>query len=237
MSAESESSITRQEREGFNERLFMVVKPDGGRYLAEIDQTLKERKIVVTDVYAVTDWERTARSIYQRQLQNAPRSFRVGFESHVWLCQYLFGNQALLLLLDAQTVDSNWESQVKAVFEARNGFRDKFPAASNGTIAIAINLDKFGRDSFRGSGKKKGHLGISQPGSFDPLFDGISRGRWYGNYFKYLHAPGDPEELSFQFQALTDLGIMTEENKVDRREWEVLKRIHCLVPPSKYINM
>jgi len=184
----------------------------------------------------VTDWEKIARLIYQKQLQDAPRSFLVGFESHVWLCQYLFGNQALLLLLNAQAISPNWNLQVKAVYETRNGFRDRFPAASNGTIAIAVNLDKFEGDSFRGSGKKKGNLGISQPGSFDPLFDGISRGRWYGNYFKYVHAPENPEELSLQFQALAGLGIMTEENKVAKEEWGILKQIHCLVPPSKYVR-
>lgn len=236
MTLENEGAITFQEREGQRARLFIIVKPDGGRYLNEIEQTLNEGRVFITDVYAISDWEKVARSIYQTQLQDASRSFRVGFESHVWLCQYLFGNQALLLLLNAQAVGPSCNLQAKAVYEARTNFRGKFSAASNGTIAIAVNLDKFEKDSFRGSGKKKGHLGISQPGSFDPLFDGISRGRWYGNYFKYMHAPENSKELSFQFQALASLDIMTEENKVDREEWEILKQIHCLLPPSKYIR-
>lgn len=236
MSTEYEYKNTPKERETTGERLFMLVKPDGGRYLTEIEQTLNERNIFITDVYAVSDWERIARAMYQRQLEESSRPFRVGFDSHVWLCRYLFGNQALFLLLNAQTTNTDWNLQVKAVYEARNGFRDKFSASSNGTIAIAINLNKLEGDPFRGSGKKKGHLGISQPNSFDPLFDGISKGRWDGNYFKYVHAPENPGELSYQYQALSSLNVMSEENRVDKEEWEILKQMHCLIPPSKCVR-
>lgn len=234
MSIEEEYTICSQEREGHGIKTFAVVKPDGGRYLAEIEQTLNERNILVTDVYAVSDWEKFARTIYQRQLQNSSRSFCLGFESHLWLCQYLFGNQALLLMLVYHEGNSNLNSQIKAIHEARNSFRGKFSATSNGTLAIAVNLDRLEEDRFRGMEIKNGNLGISQLNSFDPLFTGISRGRWFGNYFKYMHTPETQDELIFQFQKLIELNSMTEENKVSREEWEILKQIHCLIPPSKF---
>jgi hypothetical protein len=236
MTTEYAHKNTPKEKEAKGERLFMLVKPDGGRYLTEIEQTLNERNIFIADVYAVSDWERIARAMYQKQLQESSRSFRIGFDSHVWLCRYLFGNDALLLLLNAQATITDWNLQVKAVYEARNGFRNKYSASSNGTIAIAINLNKLEGNSFRGSGIKKGHLGISQPNSFDPLFDGISKGRWDGNNFKYVHAPENFEELTYQYQALSRLDVMSEENRIDKEEWEILKQMHCLVPPSKFVR-
>ena len=236
MNVEKGFSITSQEKERQDLRLFMIVKPDGGRYLAELEQTLNERQTFITDVYTIQDWERVARSIYKKQLQNSSRSFCVGFESHVWLCQYLFGNHGLLLLLDTEAKNLSFNSQTQAVHEARDSFRSKF-SASNDIFAMAVNLDRLSGWSFRGSGKKKGYLGISQPNSFDPLFDEEkSKGRWFNNYFKYIHAPQNSEELSYQFQALVELGIFRKENEIDIEEWEMLKYMHCLVPPSKYIK-
>jgi len=111
MNIEKEFSITSKEKEDQGLRLFTIVKPDGGRYLTELEQTLNERQIFITDVYAIQDWEKISRSIYKEQLQDSSRSFRVGFESHVWLCQYLFGNQGLLLLLNAEATNLSFNSQ------------------------------------------------------------------------------------------------------------------------------
>lgn len=233
MSPERELPKTTQERENPGPRLFVIVKPDGSRYLSELEQTLNERGLFVSNVYFVQDWETTARTIYERQLQTSSRSFCVGFESHIWLCRYLFGNQALLLLFDTEAAGLSLDSQAQALYEARNCFRSKF-SASDDTFVIAVNLDKFPGEAFRGSGKKKGHLGISQPNSFTPLIERESRGRWYGNYFKYIHAPENFDELCFQFKALTELGILKEENRIEKEEWEKLKFMHCLTPPSRY---
>ena len=221
------------ERIGQNPNLFMVVKPDGGRYLREIDDTLRENKLVINGVYFVEDWEKVARSIYQKQLDSASRSFYVGFESHVWLCQYLFGNNGLLLTLDTGEQNLDIISKTQIVHDARESFRKKFPA-SNGTFTIAVNLEKLDGDRFIGSGKKKGILGIIQPESTEPLIDGESEGVWFRNYFKYIHAPENVEELQFQYNKLIDLDIMSDANKISKEEWELLKFLRCVVPPSRY---
>lgn len=229
----NKKDIELEVKEKQNLRLFMIVKPDGGRYLTELEQILNEKQIFITDVYAIQNWERIARSIYRKQLQNSSRCFCVGFETHIWLCQYLFGNQALLLLLDTKIADLDFDSQVQIVYQARNNFRNKF-SASNDIFTVAVNLDKLQGSSFRGSGKKRGYLGVSRPNSFDPFIEGGSEGRWYRNYFKYIHVPESSEELSHQLQSLVELNVLKEENKIEREEWEVLKYMHCLVPPNEY---
>jgi len=221
------------ERIGQNPDLFVVVKPDGGRYLKELDSTLSENKIIIKEVYFIEDWEKVARSIYQKQLDSASRSFYVGFESHIWLCQYLFGNNGLLLILDTSDRQAGLKAKTQTVYDARESFRKKFPA-SNGTFTIAVNLEKLDSDRFSGSGKKKGILGVVQPESTEPLIEDGSEGVWYRNYFKYIHAPENAEELKFQYSKLIDLDIMTEQNRISKDELELLKFLRCLTPPSRY---
>ena len=103
----------------------------------------------------------------------------------------------------------------------------------NGIFTIAVNLEKFDGDRFTGSGKKKGVLGV-QSDTLEPLIEGESEGVWYRNYFKYIHAPENTEELIFQHNKLVELNIMSEQNKISKDEWELLKYLRCVVPPSKY---
>lgn len=221
------------ERISSNPNLFVIVKPDGGRYLRELDKTFGENGLIINEVYFIEDWEKVARSIYQEQLNNASRSFYVGFESHIWLCQYLFGNNGLLLILDTNNKNVNFKVKTQIVHDTRESFREKFPA-SNNTFTIAVNLDKFDGEEFSGSGKRRGILGVMQSDSLEPLIENGSEGVWYRNYFKYIHAPNDTEELLSQYQILTDLKIMSEKNKIDKNEWELLKFLRCLTPPSMY---
>jgi len=215
-----------KERIGQDPNLFVIVKPDGGRYLRELDDTLGENKLVINNVYFVEDWEKVARSIYQKQLDRSSRSFYVGFESHIWLCQYLFGNNGLLLMLDSNSQPADLKNKTQIVHEARESFRNKFPA-SYGTFTIAVNLEKLEGDRFVGSGKKKGVLGIIQSASTEPLISEGSEGVWYRNYFKYIHAPENVEELEFQYTQLIALDIMSEHNKISKDEWELLKFLRC----------
>lgn len=235
MNTERGFSGVPERRESPNLNLFVVVKPDGGRYLKELEETLNENHISVIDVYCIDDWEKVARSIYKKQLETSSRSFYVGFESHIWLCQYLFGNQGLLLLLDPSGENFSLESKIQVVHEARENFRSKF-FASNDIFTIAVNLDKFDSEAFRGSEKRRGILGTFHSNSIDPLVGNDSEGTWYRNYFKYIHTPENVDELSFQFKKLMDLGIFKEENRIEKEEWEMLKYLHCLTPPSKYIR-
>jgi hypothetical protein len=216
-----------------NPNPFIIVKPDGGRYLKELDSTIRENGVAINEIYFIEDWESVARSIYQKQLDSTSRSFYVGFESHVWLCQYLFGNNGLLLTLDINNQDIGFETKIQTVHETRESFRRKFPA-SNGMFTIAVNLEKFEGDKFVGSGKKKGVLGVMQSDSLEPLIESGSEGIWYRNYFKYIHAPENTEELVFQYSKLVSLNIMSEQNKISKDEWELLKFLRCVVPPSKY---
>lgn len=222
------------ERAPSNPSSFIIVKPEGGRYLNELDETLHENGLIISDVYFLDNWEEVARSIYEKQLSNSSESFYAGFESHVWLCQYLFGNHGLLLILDNDNNNLNWEEKAQVVHEARESFREKFPA-SNGIFTIAVNLDKIDRETQGNLEEyKRGVLGIMQSDSHEPLIENESEGVWCRNYFKYIHTPENTEELIFQYEKLLDLKVMSEINKIGKNEWELLKFLRCLIPPSKY---
>ena len=98
-----ENSLFTEEKQEFlkyQPRPFIIIKPDGSHYLPEITQTLEENRIQITEVFFIKDWEAAARAIYEPQLKASSQDFNVGFETHIWLTKYLFGNCALLLLVN-----------------------------------------------------------------------------------------------------------------------------------------
>lgn len=224
---------TGNEREMFKPNIFIVIKPDGGRYLREIEDTLSENQIHINNIYYIEDWEGVSRSMYQKQLEAASPSFNIVFNNHIWLNQYLFGNQGLLLMLDSNIEKSDLDKRARSVHETRESFRKKF-SASNDIFAIAVNLEKLKGSTFVDSQKKHGVLGVMQPDSLEPLMGNASEGMWYRAYFSYFHAPESKEELVFQYQKLINLGIVSNENEIDRNEWKLLKQIRCINPPSRF---
>lgn len=232
MNIEKEVDIG-NEREISKPDIFIVVKPDGGRYLREIEETLSENQIHIKSIYYIEDWEGASRSMYQKQLEAASSSFNIVFNNHIWLNQYLFGNQGLLLMLDSDIERFDLDKRTKAVHETRESFRRKF-SASNDIFAVAVNLEKLKGSTFVDSQKKHGVLGVMQPDSLDPLMGNASEGTWYRAYFSYFHAPESKEELVFQYQKLINLRVITKENEVAKNEWELLKQIRCINPPSRF---
>lgn len=215
---------------------FIMVKPDGARYLLELEQVLLEHKISIRCVYYVSDWERAARSLYEPELQSCGREFCASFESHVWLTRYLFGNQSLVLTLDIRNDNQDIRELARIVHEIKDYFRSRVPESRDGTFLIALNLDRLSGDFYQGIGTK-GVLGIlSSEGFFTPLSEDGSIGSWEYHYFKYIHAPDGAEELMRQWRVLVQLGIVFDENRISKQEWELLKTLRCLVPPNRHTS-
>jgi hypothetical protein len=212
-------------------KAFILVKPDGARYLNELESTLEEKHMHIERVYFVADWEKTSRALYKPQLQACSREFLVGFEAHVWLNRHLFGNHSLILVLETNFEDL--ETSARAVREVRDYFRSKIPHSRDGTFMIALNLNRLDGDVFQGAGIT-GNLGVlSANGVFTTLGDNYS-GRWDDHYFKHIHAPDDLAALIREWKVLLELGIISDDNYVSRQEWNLLKLLRCLTPPSKY---
>lgn len=215
-------------------RPYTIVKPDGIRYLQELEQTLQENRINITSIFSIKDWGVTARAIYEPQLRSSDRAFNVGFETHLWLTQHLFGNRGLLLILEVQKDIKTLAEQVSFVYRVRNLFRDKLSESIKGTFVIAVNLDRLHGEVYTGAGKP-GQLGVLNQGSFFvPLVEVNSNGRWDDHYFKYIHTPDSLVELEYEWGALVKQEVITREGKIPRREWGLLKILRSSMPPGEY---
>lgn len=215
-------------------RPYTIVKPDGIRYLQELEQTLQENRINITSIFSIRDWEAIARVIYEPQLRSSDRAFNVGFETHLWLTQHLFGNRGLLLILEVQENTKTIAEQALFVHKVRNLFRDKLSESIKGTFVIAVNLDRLHGEVYTGAGRP-GQLGVlDQDSFFMPLIDVHSNGRWDDHYFKYIHTPDGLAELEYEWGVLIKQGIITKESKISRREWGLLKILRSSIPPGEY---
>jgi len=215
---------------------FLMVKPDGIRYLTELERALLERGLVIKEIYHVHDWATAARAIYEPQLLSCGREFYVDFEVHVWLNCFLFGNRALVFVLEATNEEKDLDLLAHIVREARDYFRDLIPESRNGTFVIAVNLDKLAESAYQGAGKE-GVLGILTPSGFSPLngFASVA-GRWSVYYFKYVHAPDNSKELAREWNILLRLGIISGKNNISPQDFQSLKLAYCSIPPTKFTD-
>lgn len=215
-------------------RPYTIVKPDGIRYLQELEQTLQGNQINITGIFSIRDWEAIARIIYEPQLRSSDRAFNVGFETHLWLTQHLFGNRGLLLILEVQKDIKTLAEQVSFVHRVRNLFRDKLSESIKGTFVIAVNLDRLHSDVYTGAGKSGQLVVLGQDSSFTPFVEANPNGRWDDHYFKYIHTPDSSTKLEYEWGALVKQGIITRESKISRMEWKLLKILRSSIPPSEY---
>lgn len=216
-------------------RPFLMVKPDGGRYLAELEQTLLESRLRISEVFYVSDWEPVARALYEPQLQSCDRAFYVAFEAHVWLNRYLFGNRALVLILETLDNEQDLDTLARAVHQARDHFRSTVAESRNGTFIVAINLDRLPGEAYQGAGRV-GVLGVqASETSFTPLIECV--GRWDDYYFKYVHSPdGSATSLTREWEVLVRLSVIAPDNRISLHEWKLLKFLRCMIPPSEYVG-
>lgn len=216
---------------------YMIVKPEGARFLNELEQTLNDNGLQIITVFSAPNWGNLARKLYEPQLLSSDLAFNVGFETHLWLVQYLFGNQALILILDIKDIKGSIDTQVQFVKDVRNYFRTKLAETNDNTFIIAVNLDRLPGEAYIGTGVT-GQLGVLNSNSpFSPLAETNFEGRWDNHFFKYIHAPDDVNALIYEWAVLKELEVLSTKNKISRKEWEILKFIRSLVPPSKYPKM
>ena len=79
---------------------FIIVKPEGMKYLKRIVDFYYTNKVKIYKAYFVSNWELLSRNIYLSQLEKANDNLRTRFENHIYLNKVLFGNKSYIFLLD-----------------------------------------------------------------------------------------------------------------------------------------
>lgn len=194
---------------------FAIVKPHGNRYLEELEDLFQQNHLFIKKVYFISDWETTARSIYAHQLDSDNQYSKARFESDIWINRQIFGNHALVLIFQSLNEESI-EKQIEVLHSTKDQFRNKIKEMEDNKFTINVKIGRFLSETLVESSK------ISF-GNKENVF-----------YLKYIHSPGDFEELLREWSILANLGIFAQENEITPKEWGLLKFLRCVTPPSRY---
>jgi len=215
--------------------LYFMAKPECSKYLVELEETLNENNFPIKQIYKVRNWEALSREMYNPQLLSSSEDFVLGFEGHVWLIKHLFGNRGLILILEdeIQKGDLSLKDKLQRLYDTKQKFRTKISESLNGTLVFNVNLDRLNGSQFN-KGGNIGHLGTFNNGAFTSFSD-QHFGRWDYLYLKYVHSPDvDIGTLEYEWSTLLRNNILAPENRIERREWELMKKLKTHVPPNEY---
>ncbi|HIP71962.1 MAG TPA: hypothetical protein EYH05_11285, partial [Anaerolineae bacterium] len=121
--------------------IFLIVKPECSLYVNLLESAIVEHDLKISEIYSISNWLPIARKIYEHRIASEPPSFHTGFEGHLWLSSFFFGDEALAMTLTSK-YDDNTDllSIAKRANVVKANFRDKLPHTRDGRIIMFMNL-------------------------------------------------------------------------------------------------
>jgi|SRR3989344_4848918 len=210
--------------------LFLLLKPEVANHIGRLDEFIAQKGFSVVTQYGVKDWADLNRVLYAPQLED--EKFASEFEAYVWLCDFLFGNRAVVLTLNDSAKGATLENSLKKLTDLKYEFRKQLPETTDGTIIIHLDLNKLPKkiDAIG----TNGHLVVLDSGGTEIL---RYQGRWDNYFFKYIHTP-DPNIATFkrELEVLVQEEIICQKNVIPEKEWCQMKFLGTLTLPSSYYD-
>ena len=116
-----------------------MIKPSGQRYLNEIFEMIK-RDLKVIEAYHIPDWKSLVEQLYLPEIQKYGDEFAEDFDIHIWINNYFFGNQAILLKVTTYE-DKLLEEILTEIHRKKKEIRQTFNCTKNGTSMFLINVN------------------------------------------------------------------------------------------------
>lgn len=198
-----------------------MVKPDGQRYLEDIEEIIKSRGFEIEGIYHIGDWEFVCSKVYARCIGQNTDIFKKEFLAHVWLNKYLFGNNALVLMLSKPGFENI--DLLREVMQTKKFVRQKYNASKNGTFMVVMDINKIGLTSDE---VEKSELFLKNRHGFERLDEMIAQEGMFRTFFlQYVHCPDAIlDEAKNELEILENLGVFSDENLVSAEEWAMMKR-------------
>ena len=76
---------------------YFLIKPDGIRYLKEIDEIINSKKFDRIIYFAVNDWEKVQKDLYEEHYKK--KDFADSYQAFVEAEKNLFGNRGIIILV------------------------------------------------------------------------------------------------------------------------------------------
>ena len=115
---------------------YLMLKPESQKRFPEIYDEIKRRKLGNIRLYGVTDWMNLSKELYKNQLKTNSE-FETSFESLAYMINYLFGNEAVVILIQNIYGNENFE---KDILKLKKEIREKYSESDK--LYLLINLAK-----------------------------------------------------------------------------------------------
>ena len=163
-------------------KLYVMPKPECAPYLSELEDGIVTGGFNIEEFYIVKDWEGLSRVVYRDQLKSPDPNFIAGFENHVKLSRYLYGNRSCILIVDQTKIHSLQDKCIE-LHKIKDKFRQKLSKSLDGTFFLAADTNRLSEGRFLGG--NEGIIGVYNKG-FTPIRNDF-KGLWDYFYFKYIH--------------------------------------------------
>ena len=209
---------------------ILIVKPDGFRFLEEINREILAYGFSIISKHHVFSWDEMFKMLNKDIMKKRPKLFRDEVEAHIWLLKYLFGNYAQVWVLKKD--DLKDEELLNEITRFKDTFRSKYDASRNGTFMIIADMRKL---NFNPTDIKLGYLGTCSSKDFRKIDKFISqKGKFDSFYLKYIHSP-DPilSDAEREIGILKNSGIISDETIISEKEWSKMIYFNRLINYSK----
>lgn len=115
---------------------YLMLKPESQKKFPEIYDEIKRKKLGSIKLYGVTNWTSLSKELYENQLKTNSE-FETSFESLAYMINYLFGNEAIVVLIKNIYNNKNFE---KDILQFKREIREKYSESDK--LYLLINLAK-----------------------------------------------------------------------------------------------
>lgn len=115
---------------------YLMLKPESQKKFPDIYGEIRRKKLGSIKLYGVTDWINLSRELYKDQLKKN-NEFKTSFMSLAYMINYLFGNEAIIVLIKNIYSNENFE---KDILNFKKEIREKYSESDK--LYMLINIAK-----------------------------------------------------------------------------------------------
>lgn len=115
---------------------YLMLKPESQKKFPDIYDEIRRKKLGSIKLYGVTDWINLSKELYKDQLKKN-NEFKTSFMSLAYMINYLFGNEAIIVLIKNIYSNENFE---KDILNFKKEIREKYSESDK--LYMLINIAK-----------------------------------------------------------------------------------------------
>ena len=190
---------------------YFLIKPDGIRKLREISQYIEEKEFDRIIYFAVNDWERLQKDLYEEHYKK--EGFADSYQAFIEAEKNLYGNKAIALLVASER--GSYQELMDKVYQSKLDIRRKL-AYKIGLVTISDEQDKNKANKILLS-EKQGRV-LKSPKRFDN-----EHKKYRLSHLDVIHCPDPKKEVNLEeLRKLFNQGVIKDENIISN---ELLRNI------------